>query len=132
MNVKSSHILVIGAASVDLKGRAQKALQLGASVPGDITVSFGGVGRNVAGNLARLGQPTILLSAVGDDAFDTRIPERTASGDRNVGFQYRHGKRVLAVTLLMDREYAGADSVNSVCIGPCCVNRTNGPFRRHK
>jgi pseudouridine kinase len=84
MNAKSSHILVIGAATVDVKGRALKALQLGASVPGDITVSFGGVGRNVAENLARLGQPTILLSAVGDDAFGTQILERAASGGVDV------------------------------------------------
>ncbi len=80
-----SHILVIGAATVDVKGRAQKALQLGASVPGDITVSFGGVGRNVAENLGRLGQPTILLSAVGDDAFGAQILERTADGGVDVG-----------------------------------------------
>jgi pseudouridine kinase len=84
MNTQSSHILVIGAASVDVKGRALKALQLGASVPGDITVSFGGVGRNVAENLARLGQRTILLSAVGDDAFGTQILERAASGGVDV------------------------------------------------
>ena len=55
-----SHILVIGAASVDVKGRAYTGLQLGTSVPGDVTVSFGGVGRNVAENLARLGQSCIL------------------------------------------------------------------------
>lgn len=84
MNTQSSHILVIGAASVDVKGRALGALQLGASVPGDITVSFGGAGRNVAENLARLGQPTILLSAVGDDAFGKQILERTASGGVDV------------------------------------------------
>jgi pseudouridine kinase len=84
MDIKSSHILVIGAASVDVKGRALKALQLGASVPGDITVSFGGVGRNVAENLARLGQQTILLSAIGDDAFGTQILERAASGGVDV------------------------------------------------
>ena len=84
MNTMSSHILVIGAASVDVKGRALKALQLGASVPGDITVSFGGVGRNVAENLSRLGQQTILLSAVGDDAFGTQILERTADSGVDV------------------------------------------------
>ena len=49
----SPHILIVGAASIDVKGRAHKALQLGTSVPGEITVSFGGVGRNVAENLAQ-------------------------------------------------------------------------------
>jgi pseudouridine kinase len=79
-----SHILVIGAASVDVKGRAQKALQSGTSVPGQITVSFGGVGRNVAENLARLGQPTILLSAVGRDPFGAEILERTTNAGVDV------------------------------------------------
>ena len=74
----SAHILVIGAACVDVKGRAHKTLQLGTSVPGDVTLSFGGVGRNVAENLARLGEPTILLSAVGRDAFGAQILEHTA------------------------------------------------------
>ena len=48
----SPHLLIIGAAGMDVKGRAHKALQLGTSVPGEITVSLGGVGRNVAENLA--------------------------------------------------------------------------------
>ncbi len=80
----SSHILVIGAASVDAKGRAAKPLQAGTSVPGDITLSFGGVARNVAENLARLGQPTVLLSAVGRDPFGAQILERTASASVDV------------------------------------------------
>ncbi len=49
----SPHILIIGAAGIDVKGCTHKALQLGTSVPGEITVSFGGVGRNVAENLAQ-------------------------------------------------------------------------------
>jgi len=79
------HVLVIGTASVDVKGRAQKGLQHGTSVPGEVTPSFGGVGRNVAENLARLGQPTILLSAVGQDPFGAEILERTASAGVDVG-----------------------------------------------
>jgi pseudouridine kinase len=79
-----SHILVIGAASVDVKGRAHTELQPGTSVPGDVTVSFGGVGRNVAENLARLGQPTILLSVVGRDPFGAQILERTSSAGVDV------------------------------------------------
>jgi len=78
------HILVIGAATVDIKGRVWTELQLGTSVPGEITSCFGGVGRNVAENLARLGQPTILLSAVGRDPFGTQILERTASAGADV------------------------------------------------
>lgn len=62
-----------------MKGHARKALHPGRSVPGEITVSFGGVGRKVAENL---GQPTILLSVIGRDPFGAQILERTAFADK--------------------------------------------------
>ncbi len=37
----TTHVLVIGAATSDVKGRAKKPLHLGTSVPGEITVSIG-------------------------------------------------------------------------------------------
>ncbi len=80
----ADNILVIGAASMDLKGHAKREIQRGTSVPGMVTVSYGGVARNVAENLARLGQPSILLSAVGDDVFGTQILERTAAAGVDV------------------------------------------------
>jgi pseudouridine kinase len=64
---KGHHLLIIGASSIDTKGRAAGPIQVGSSTPGAIRVSPGGVGRNIAENLARLGEPVILLSAVGDD-----------------------------------------------------------------
>ncbi len=79
-----SHVLVIGASSVDVKGRAGRPLQAGTSVPGDITLSFGGVARNVAENLARLGQTAVLLSAVGSDPFGADILERTGGAGVDV------------------------------------------------
>jgi pseudouridine kinase len=68
-----SHLLVIGAASIDTKGRADQAIQRGTSTPGAIRVSVGGVGRNIAENLARLGETVVLVSAVGDDGSGRRI-----------------------------------------------------------
>lgn len=73
MNKKDSHILVIGAASIDTKGRANKPVQAGTSTPGAIRVSVGGVARNVAENLVRLGERVVLLSAVGADGSGRRI-----------------------------------------------------------
>jgi len=72
------HLLVIGAASIDTKGRADHAIQAGTSTPGSIRVSVGGVGRNIAENLARLGEPVVLLSAVGDDGSGRRILQQAA------------------------------------------------------
>lgn len=59
--------LLIGAAGLDVVGRMHGAPTEGASNPGDIHISYGGVARNVAENLTRLGQPTELISVVGND-----------------------------------------------------------------
>ena len=75
------HLLIIGAASIDTKGRADQTIQAGTSTPGSIRVSVGGVGRNIAENLARLGEPVVLLSAVGDDGSGRRILQQAAECD---------------------------------------------------
>jgi pseudouridine kinase len=77
-------VVVIGAASLDTKGRPKEALVMGTSNPGYVRVSPGGVGRNVAENLARLGVPTVLLSAVGDDSVGRQILETTEAGGVDV------------------------------------------------
>ena len=61
------HVLVIGAAGIDVKGRPDNALQRGTMMPGTVRFSLGGVARNIAENLARLEIPTTLLTAVGAD-----------------------------------------------------------------
>lgn len=63
----TASVVVVGAAAMDTKGHALEPLQPGTSIAGHIRVSVGGVGRNIAENLARLGLQTTLLSAVGDD-----------------------------------------------------------------
>lgn len=61
-------VIVIGGANVDIKGRASGPFVSGTSNPGTVTVSAGGVGRNIADNLARLGVDVSLITALGDDA----------------------------------------------------------------
>jgi pseudouridine kinase len=70
---EQNYLLVIGAASLDTKGRAGQAIQSGTSTPGTIRISVGGVGRNIAENLVRLSEDVILLSAVGDDGSGRRL-----------------------------------------------------------
>ncbi len=72
-------VLVIGAAGVDLVGRLAGEMRAGTSNPAAIRTSFGGVARNVAENLARLGQPAILISVVGADADGESLLAHTAS-----------------------------------------------------
>jgi len=71
-------VVVIGGANIDLRGRPGGAvLERHTSNPGKINVDSGGVGRNIAHNLALLNVPVTLLSAVGDDGEGIRILEET-------------------------------------------------------
>ncbi len=58
-------VVVIGTAGVDLIAHPTEALQPGHRAPARVRRAFGGVARNVAENLARLGQPVRFLTAVG-------------------------------------------------------------------
>ena len=61
-------IVVIGAMNIDILATADP-LHLHDSSIGSIQTSYGGVGRNIAENIARLGIPVHLCSVIGDDAF---------------------------------------------------------------
>lgn len=60
-------ILVVGGAVVDLVGRISTMTKFHTSNPGKLTISHGGVGRNIAESLARLGRNVSLATAVADD-----------------------------------------------------------------
>ena len=69
MGAKAYRCAVIGAANIDIGGFPSGLCTMGDSNPGRIRMSAGGVGRNIACNLARLGVETHLLTALGGDAF---------------------------------------------------------------
>lgn len=70
---KNARVVVIGASGLDVIGRIETALQAGTSNPAHIRTSLGGSARNVAENLARLGQPVSLITAVGSDRTGREI-----------------------------------------------------------
>lgn len=86
-------VLVIGAASVDIVGRLRGELHLNTSNPAHIRSSFGGVARNVAENLARLGQPVRLITAVGQDRSGDQLLQHTALAGVDVGAALRLSDR---------------------------------------
>lgn len=61
-------VVCVGAANLDRKLRSLDTLALGTSNPASQSESFGGVARNIAENLARLGTPVSLLTAIGADS----------------------------------------------------------------
>ncbi len=60
-------ILVIGGANLDIKAKSLDLNHFGTSNPSTISTSPGGVARNIAHNLARLGADVGLISVIGND-----------------------------------------------------------------
>ena len=68
-------VTVVGGANTDICGRPAQALVRHDSAPGQVSVRHGGVGRNIACDLARLGVRTRFLTALGDDGFGASVRE---------------------------------------------------------
>lgn len=78
---ENGKVVVIGAASIDMRGWPEAQPIRGSSVPGEIHTNFGGVARNIAENLSRLEIDTQLITAVGDDSAGEQIlAHATAAG----------------------------------------------------
>lgn len=60
---------VIGGANIDIAGTSAAEPVLGNSNPGTVCFSSGGVARNIAENLARLGVPVRLFTVFGGDPY---------------------------------------------------------------
>ncbi|WP_188311820.1 carbohydrate kinase family protein [Salinarimonas soli] len=79
-------VLCIGGATVDRLYRAADELVPGTSNPVVSSRAFGGVARNVAETLARLGTPVALVSVVGADENGRAIRDHLAVLGVDVGF----------------------------------------------
>ena len=73
MSAAHRRCAVVGAANIDIGGFPSGVSVMGDSNPGRIRMSAGGVGRNIACTLARLGVETHLVTALGGDAFAEAI-----------------------------------------------------------
>jgi len=87
-------VVVAGGANLDLRATGSGPLVDGTSNPGTLRRSPGGVARNIAENLARLGTPVHLVAAVGRDAAGDELLSATAA----VGVDVERVRRVPAPT----------------------------------
>ena len=69
----SQYAVVVGGVNLDIGGKSFAPLVMGDSNPGTVTVSLGGVGRNIAHNLALLGTNVAMLTAFGQDIHGDKI-----------------------------------------------------------
>ena len=84
-----SYAVVVGGVNVDIGGRSFEPLVAADSNPGRVTMSFGGVGRNIAHNLSLLGTDVRLLTAYGDDAYGAQV----AASCSELGIDLSHALR---------------------------------------
>ena len=68
-SLKDGYVVVIGAANIDIGGTPSKPLIAADSNPGEISINYGGVGRNIADNLCKLGVPVKFITAIGGDVL---------------------------------------------------------------
>jgi len=79
-------VAVIGGANIDIHGKSLKVLRQKDSNPGTVHTSAGGVARNIAENLARLGVDARLISAIGTDHHGQMLMR--LSRDAGIEMQY--------------------------------------------
>lgn len=91
LQTKPRFVLAMGAANMDITGSSDQPLVAHDSTPGQVRCAPGGVARNVAENLARLGHAVRLVSVVGDDLYGASVRD----GARRAGVDVR-ACRVLA------------------------------------
>jgi pseudouridine kinase len=74
---------------MDVGARTARPMLAGDSTPGHIHHAPGGVGRNIAENLARLGVEVQLATLVGDDAFGTQLLASTSAAGVDMSLTQR-------------------------------------------
>ena len=123
---------------MDIGARAAGLFVAGDSNPGTITVAPGGVGRNIAHNLALLGDTVRLVTVFGDDGFGRMLREscaatgmdlslsQTVSGARNACFVSVNGSDGELFGGVSDMAITGSAVVyaclNSVTVNSNCVS----------
>ncbi|MCD6639735.1 MAG: winged helix-turn-helix transcriptional regulator [Nocardioides sp.] len=120
-------VVVIGGSNVDIKARSAAPATPRTSNPGHGSMTPGGVGRNVAENLARLGTRTHLVSAVGRDALGDNLVAQTSAAGVRVEHVQRFDGTTGTYTAILDHDgeliVAVADMAATESLGPEHVNQ---------
>ena len=85
-----AYAVVVGGVNVDIGGRSFEKLVAADSNPGKVSISLGGVGRNIAHNMTLMGLDVKMLTAMGDDVYGNRI----AASCTELGIDASHALRV--------------------------------------
>ena len=94
--------VVIGGANVDLKARSKARATSQTSNPGHGSMAPGGVARNIAENIARLGDRVHLISVVGRDPMGDNLLDHTAAAGVRVEHVARTDRPTGTYTAVID------------------------------
>lgn len=85
-----TYAVVVGGVNIDICGKSNAPLVAGDSNPGSVSMSLGGVGRNIAHNLTLMGTDVRMLTAYGDDLHGQKI----AASCSELGIDLSHALRL--------------------------------------
>ncbi len=94
--------VVIGGSNIDFKARSAVKATPQTSNPGHSSMTPGGVGRNVAENIARLGDRVHLISVVGEDSMGDDLIRHTEAAGVSVDQVARTSQSTGTYTAVLD------------------------------
>ena len=117
------YVAVVGAVNMDVGGRPFAPLIARDSNPGAVSLSPGGVGRNIAHNLRLLGVPAVFLTALGEDAFAQELRR----GCAGLGIDLSHALSVPGAGTSVYLYIAGSDGDMALAVSDMALARHISP-----
>jgi pseudouridine kinase len=100
-----NHICIVGAAIMDLMGFTEHDIKISDSVPGSWKEAPGGVGRNIAENLSRLGFETRLITAFGSDPLSQILIDNAIKTGIDISGSLRvPGEKAATFIAILDKD----------------------------
>jgi len=84
--MQKQYATVIGGANIDITGSPYYPLSLNDSNPGKTIMALGGVARNIAENLSRMGVDIEFITVLGDDLYSKEIKDSCI--ELNIGLEH--------------------------------------------
>ena len=113
------YAVVVGGVNMDIGGRAYAPLVAHDSNPGQVRMSLGGVGRNIAHNLCLLGTEVKLLTAFGDDMSAQKL----AASCGELGIDISHSLQIPGETTSTYLFIAGPDGDMELAVSDMDIYR---------
>ncbi|PVZ68377.1 PfkB family carbohydrate kinase [Pelagibaculum spongiae] len=108
-------VMVIGGCNLDIQGIPAKAGIAGDSLPGQVSMTPGGVGRNIAENIARLSHEVRMVSVVGADEAGQQLIAATADAGVDVSsIRQLSGRRTSVYLSILDHQHELVQAINDM------------------